>query len=571
MRTYKYHSYAGEFRAVKTLITAEYAGINVERVNITMNKDNLTEEFKKKSPTGQVPVLETPDGRFLFESGAIQRFIARLRPEANLYGDSFHHMAEVDQWLDLISTIFDNARAGWLLQVYGFFKYNEAALTQAKNDLFKLLGVFNNVFLFKTYLVCEHVTIADIALFGSLIDLYREVLAPVHADRFPNVMRWFVTLLNQPEFSKHAGSFSFATEEKQPQSGEEKSSASSSASAAAPAPASSKTSSKKESKKEEKPKESPEKSEKSKKKKEEPAAAAAAPAEGEKEVLKKKKAKESDSAKETDKPKEGDKAKEGDKDAKKAKAKSKDKAKDADAAKGTAESPAKAEAKPKKAKGDKDKAADKDKEKEPKKTKSKPKKDEEEGEEEQDIPETDKSDSHKLEDRIAAEEAAKKKERDPLDDLPPSKMNLDATKRAFYAEKPHPPPSFFPNFWANFDKAGYSLWTSEYKFNDENNVYFMTNNLINGFIQRAEECRKYAFGVLNMLGNDEDTPPFKVNGAWLFRGLGVPKKMQDCPDAENFSWNQLDLDNPAHRKRFEELFTQSLLNGETVLERKYFK
>jgi len=150
-------------------------------------------------------------------------------------------------------------------------------------------------------------------------------------------------------------------------------------------------------------------------------------------------------------------------------------------------------------------------------------------------------------------------------------MNLDATKRAFFAEKPSPPPSFFPGFWTNFDKQGYSIYTINYKFNDENKVSFMTSNLVNGFIQRADECRKYGFGVVNMLGKDEDTPPFNINGAFLFRGAGIPKEMQDCPDSEGFDWIKLDSDDNAHRKRFEELFTSSVLNSEPLLERSFFK
>jgi len=150
-------------------------------------------------------------------------------------------------------------------------------------------------------------------------------------------------------------------------------------------------------------------------------------------------------------------------------------------------------------------------------------------------------------------------------------MNLDATKRAYYAEKPFPPAAFFPSFWAKFDKVGYSIWTSDYKYNAENTVSFMTANLINGFIQRAEDCRKYGFGVLNMTGKDDETPPFSVCGAWLFRGVGLPKKMKECPDSDGFTWVQLDSDNATHRKRFEELWTQLSLNGEAVLERKYLK
>jgi len=176
-----------------------------------------------------------------------------------------------------------------------------------------------------------------------------------------------------------------------------------------------------------------------------------------------------------------------------------------------------------------------------------------------------------LEDAIAEDEERKKKEKNPLDLLPPSTMILDALKRAFFAEKPSPPPSWFQDFWGKFDRPGFCLYMSDYKFNEENTVSFMTNNLINGFIQRAEECRKYAFGVVNMVGKDEETGPFKISGAWVFRGPEVPREMKNCPDADNFIWIKLDIDNPAHRRQFEDQFLAATLNGETLLDRKYFK
>ena len=49
--------------------------------------------------TGAYPLLDTPEGP-LFESAAIARYIARLRPEANLSGQNAKEQAEIDQWID---------------------------------------------------------------------------------------------------------------------------------------------------------------------------------------------------------------------------------------------------------------------------------------------------------------------------------------------------------------------------------------------------------------------------------------------------------------------------------------
>ena len=59
-------TYAGNFRAFKALIAAEYAGIEITVPAFSLGKDNNTKEFKQMSPLGKLPVLKTPQGA-LFE------------------------------------------------------------------------------------------------------------------------------------------------------------------------------------------------------------------------------------------------------------------------------------------------------------------------------------------------------------------------------------------------------------------------------------------------------------------------------------------------------------------------
>jgi len=156
--------------------------------------------------------------------------------------------------------------------------------------------------------------------------------------------------------------------------------------------------------------------------------------------------------------------------------------------------------------------------------------------------------------------------------LPPSStgMNMDATKKLFFFSKPFNP-SFFKEFWEKYDAQGFSIWSCEYKDNVENRVHLNTLNLMGGFIQRAEDCRKYAFGCINMCAKDEDTPPFKLYGAWLFRGVEIPKEMNECPDAESYTFSRLDTTKASDRKKFEDSMTANNLGDDQVLERRYFK
>jgi len=152
-------------------------------------------------------------------------------------------------------------------------------------------------------------------------------------------------------------------------------------------------------------------------------------------------------------------------------------------------------------------------------------------------------------------------------------MSMDAIKKLFFNKKPFNP-DFWAEFWSKFDDKGYSLFVTRYKFNAENTEYLKTCNLIGGFFQRAEDCRKYAFGVVNLCGKDDETPPFTLNGAWLFRGPDVIPDMREVSDSEYFDWVRVDSKSAPARVMVELMFTgpnPSETSEHQLLERRYFK
>jgi len=108
-----------------------------------------------------------------------------------------------------------------------------------------------------------------------------------------------------------------------------------------------------------------------------------------------------------------------------------------------------------------------------------------------------------------------------------------------------------PWFWQNLDKAGYSLFFCDYKYNSELEKVFMTSNLIGGFFQRLEKLHKYAFGSVCILGTE---PKLAVHGVWLFRGLEIPAEMTTCDDSEHYVWTPVNVEDPAQKKLVEDYF-----------------
>jgi len=164
--------------------------------------------------------------------------------------------------------------------------------------------------------------------------------------------------------------------------------------------------------------------------------------------------------------------------------------------------------------------------------------------------------------------AKKPKVVDPITTLPKSSMILDAEKKEFFSSKPFGS-TYFPSNWDRFDAEGYSFWTAVYNYNEDNKVYFMTQNALGGFLQRCDPARKYAFGTMFITGADESASAFKIQGAWLFRGQEMPMLMKENPDAEWYTWTKLEYNDDTKA-----LFKSYMIDekvGDNVLDRRYFK
>jgi elongation factor 1-gamma len=452
------YTYPNNYRVQKALIAAEYNGVEVKVPgDFKMGSSNKTADFLAKFPLGKVPAMQTPFGP-LYESGAITKYIARLRADTNLFGTNFYENALVEQWIDWSAFEVEPARGAWLLPIFKVLDYNKRVYEEAKKDIDAYMAVLDKHLLTATYLVGNQITLADIVVGTAFAGLYSTVLPVGATGKYINFTRWLDTLYNQPQFKKVLGDVKQAATEQVAPEG---------------------------------------------------ASAAAAPA-------------AATAGKEKKEAPKGDKKKD--------------------------EKPAgKKEAAPKA-----EKKADKPKEPAPKK--------------EEDL-------SHLMGDEEGPKEP---KAKNPLDLLPKSPMILDAVKKLFFSEKPYNKKFFDTLFKGSdeatkWDNAGYSVYTCEYKYNDEHKVYFLTCNLMGGFIQRVERLRKYGFGALNLVGETDEKAPWKLGGVWIFRGQDIPAEMTECDDSEHFNFTKVDVTKPAGQKVLSDALAADVIDGLNVLERRYFK
>lgn len=165
---------------------------------------NKSPEFQKKFPGGKVPAFEGNDGKLLQDSNAIAYYVSNNQ----LKGQNEFDKAQILQWIGFAEGEVLPAGCAWVFPILGIIKNSpssQEAFQRAKNDMKTALTILNSHLLTRTYLVGERITLADIVVACNLLNPYKYVLDPEYRTPFTNVNRWFLTLVNQPQFKAVLG------------------------------------------------------------------------------------------------------------------------------------------------------------------------------------------------------------------------------------------------------------------------------------------------------------------------------------------------------------------------------
>jgi elongation factor 1-gamma len=143
------------------------------------------------------------------------------------------------------------------------------------------------------------------------------------------------------------------------------------------------------------------------------------------------------------------------------------------------------------------------------------------------------------EDEVKEEPKAKH----PIEALGKATFAIDDWKRKYKNEETRE--VALPWFWENMNFEEYSIWSVDYKYNDELTQTFMTSNLIGGFFTRLEGSRKYIMGCGSVYGVKDDSV---VKGAFVIRGDNAEHAFDVAPDYESYEFKKLDPKNEADRE-----------------------
>jgi glutathione S-transferase len=170
-------------RLALALLNAPYRAIEID----ILRGESRTPEFLAKNPSGQVPLLEVADRRFLAESNAILWYVAG---GTSLAPDTRIERAEALQWMFFEQHALEpniGAAYFWLSLVKGGRTLQTHALEDWMERGYAALQVMENHLRTNDYFAASQLTVADIALYG-----YTHVAdrCDFDLDTFPSVRAW---------------------------------------------------------------------------------------------------------------------------------------------------------------------------------------------------------------------------------------------------------------------------------------------------------------------------------------------------------------------------------------------
>jgi len=189
--------------SLKTLYVLEEVVGDFEFQFVDLSKgEQRAEAFSKMTPIKKVPLLEH-DGEYLFESGAICRYVANTS-DSDLYPSDSMARARVDQWMDFFSCHLGH----WFTKLFyeavikpkfDLGSPDEKGIEEATKFVNSQLRTLNTHLQESDWLANDAFSIADLFAF-AYVEQHRQV--DVSLDDYVNVKAWFERVESRPSIAK---------------------------------------------------------------------------------------------------------------------------------------------------------------------------------------------------------------------------------------------------------------------------------------------------------------------------------------------------------------------------------
>jgi glutathione S-transferase len=186
-------------RAVRTLWAAEELGLPYEHVKLSFTDPALKEPaFLALNPNGAIPVIDD-DGVVMFESLAINLYLARRHGAGTLGPAHFEEEAQVLQWTLWAASEIESQTRIWAQHTFYLpeAERRPEALAGALEAIGKRMAVADGVLAGRPWLVGGRFTVADLNLAATLIR-FTELGGPAH----PHLAAWHARCMARPAAQK---------------------------------------------------------------------------------------------------------------------------------------------------------------------------------------------------------------------------------------------------------------------------------------------------------------------------------------------------------------------------------
>lgn len=197
-----FHPYSQPSRT--SLAVAKHLGVALEPVKVELAEGEQRQpEYLARNPNGKVPCLEV-DGQHLWESAAIQLYLAEVAGEQDLWPADPAGRAEVEQWRAWAMTTWNGPLGVMTFQrmfrkALGMGDPDEPAIAKAEEDFRAAASILEAHLQDHQWVAQGRLTLADFAL-ASMLTHHQGAQAPL-AD-FPAIQAWYGRIQELPAWQE---------------------------------------------------------------------------------------------------------------------------------------------------------------------------------------------------------------------------------------------------------------------------------------------------------------------------------------------------------------------------------
>jgi len=197
-------------RTTLLLVIAKENGLDVTLEET--RPGSTSADYTKTHPLGKIPAFVGANGFVLHEVIAIAVYFASQNEKTTLLGKTKEDYASILKWMSFSNSELIGALGAWFRPLLGRDVYNKKNVDTAIAQTKTVASVFEAHLLKNTFLVTEKLTLADIFATSVFARGFQYVLDAEFRAAYPNIVRWYELIRNQPLYSSVAGEVSYIQE-----------------------------------------------------------------------------------------------------------------------------------------------------------------------------------------------------------------------------------------------------------------------------------------------------------------------------------------------------------------------